>query len=371
MTKQSVAIFQTYVPSYRELFFTRLIDSLEGLGIGCDILAGSPPQAMGQRGDSVRPPWLIWHQPRYFNVKFKQIPYYGAWRAARGYTAVIVSLEGTSPDVYELLLRRRNGQRLGLWGHVGSYVKPPNKLDLAAEGWAMRRADAVFAYTPGGARAARAAGVHRDRVTSVMNTVDTESLEQALINMTDERSERFRRDHGLIAGRTLGFVGALDAPKRIAFLAEALDVMWTIDPLARLVVGGRGSDEPLLHAAAQRGQVIMLGYAGPAEKALIASVASALVMPGRIGLIAVEALAMGLPIVTTTWRYHAPEVEYLTEGVTVHTSADNPESFALRALEAMLLKSERQESLAWRFPRLSDMVGNFTNGVAAMLDPAH
>jgi len=163
----------------------------------------------------------------------------------------------------------------------------------------------------------------------------------------------------------------LDAPKRIAFLAEALDVMWTIDPLARLVVGGRGCDEPLLHAAAQRGQVIMLGYAGPAEKALIASVASALVMPGRIGLIAVEALAMGLPIVTTTWRYHAPEVEYLTEGVTMHTSADNPESFALRALEAMLLKNERQQGLAWRFPRLSDMVGNFTNGVAAMLDPAH
>jgi hypothetical protein len=47
------------------------------------------------------------------------------------------------------------------------------------------------------------------------DTVDTESLEQALINMTDERSERFRRDHGLIAGRTLGFVGALDAPKRM------------------------------------------------------------------------------------------------------------------------------------------------------------
>jgi glycosyltransferase involved in cell wall biosynthesis len=93
--------------------------------------------------------------------------------------------------------------------------------------------------------------------------------------------------------------------------------MWTIDPLARLVVGGRGSDESLLHAAAQRGQVTMLGYAGPAEKALIASVASALVMSGRIGLVAVEALAMRLPFVTTTWRYHAPEVEYLTEGITV------------------------------------------------------
>jgi hypothetical protein len=72
MTKQSVAIFQTYVPSYREPFFTRLIDSLDGLGIGCDIFAGSPPHAMGQRGDSVRPPWLTWHQPRYLDVRFKK-----------------------------------------------------------------------------------------------------------------------------------------------------------------------------------------------------------------------------------------------------------------------------------------------------------
>jgi glycosyltransferase involved in cell wall biosynthesis len=33
-----------------------------------------------------------------------------------------------------------------------------------------------------------------------------------------------------------------------------------------------------------------------------------------VGLVAVDSFAMGVPIITSTWRYHAPEFEYLVDG---------------------------------------------------------
>ena len=52
---------------------------------------------------------------------------------------------------------------------------------------------------------------------------------------------------------------------------------------------------------------------------MLGRVASYMVIPGRVGLVAVDALALGLPVVTTDFPHHAPEVEYLTGEALVST----------------------------------------------------
>jgi glycosyltransferase involved in cell wall biosynthesis len=363
----SVAIFQAYVPEYREPFFNGLIHSLAEQGISCEVYAGLPEGDQARRGDAVQMPWMRVHQPRYIPTGIKRVPYYGALRAAKGYNAVVLGLEGTSPDVYEILLRHRT-PRLGLWGHVGSYVKSPNTLDRSLEAWAMRRADHVFAYTPGGATCAINAGVPPSRVTTVMNTVDTQALQIALAELTQKDRVSFAQTHDLTSRKTLAFVGGLDASKRVSFLAKALDLLWRADPEVRLLLGGDGVDAHLLDRAITRRQVVRLGYCGPFEKALMAATASLIVMPGRIGLVAVDALAMGLPVVTTTWPFHGPEMEYLSEGITRFTVADDPSSFAdevLTLLEPTSRPEQREND--FRYPQMTDMVDNFVAGVERML----
>ncbi|WP_169799922.1 glycosyltransferase [Herbiconiux solani] len=285
-----------------------------------------------------------------------------AWREADG---VIVPPQGTSIDTFRALRARRRGQlKVGLWGHVRDYVSKGNAVDQALERFQLRRADQVFAYTPGGTKYAVSVGIPAERVTTVMNSVDTDALEGAVASLSDESVIDFVGTNGLIPGHVVAFVGGLDESKRIDFLAEALDFLYRIDPTVKLLLGGQGSSRSLLSVAVARGQVLELGHVGPDRMALIGRVAAALLMPGRIGLVAVDAMALGLPIITTDWPYHAPEAEYLTPGRNRFDAPDDPEQFAL--FVAKFLAERRSPTANVSYPTLNQMVSNFSAGVVRM-----
>lgn len=369
-TRLSVLIVQPYVPKYREGFFSSLIHVLEGEGISCQVAAASPEHTQAERGDAVDADWIVPYEPRQLHVAGRTIGLGGARRLWRQADAVIVGHLGSSLDTYGAIHdAARSRMRVGVWGHIRSYVSDGNPIDLALERWQLRRADHVFAYTPGGRDYALAAGVAPERITTVMNATDTSRLQAARDSVPASQTQAFMTDHNLIRGRTLGYVGGLDASKRVEFLAAALDRLWQSDPDVKLIVGGRGSDAHYLDAARARGQAVMLGYASVEDQALIASVASAFLMPGRIGLMAVDALVLGKPVLTTSWPYHAPEHEYLRESVSRFTSADDVFSY-VSLIHAFLGKSPRsdpQTAARWDFPTLDAMVENFASGTRKLL----
>jgi hypothetical protein len=116
-----------------------------------------------------------------------------------------------------------------------------------------------------------------------------------------------------------------------------------------------------------RGQVVPLGYAGAKEKALINQVSEAILNPGRIGLVAVECMAMGISILTTDWKLHGPEFEYLTEGENVFTSADDPTRFADLVVKHIQEPGNSRRPQRKPYPSLEGMVTNFADGVIKMM----
>jgi hypothetical protein len=150
-------------------------------------------------------------------------------------------------------------------------------------------------------------------------------------------------------------------------MVRVLDLLWEIDPQIRLLVGGRGNQEHLLNPAVKRGQVVMLGSVGPEQKALIFRVSQALLCPGRIGLIAVESLAVGLPILSTDWDLHAPEVDYLTSGKDIFASSDRESEFSRLVLDHLLYTAELPKHVGKDYPTIEDMAHNFAGGVTRML----
>ncbi|MEN2740517.1 glycosyltransferase [Microbacterium sp. X-17] len=279
------------------------------------------------------------------------------WRSADG---VIVPLQGTSLDTHLALLG--SSRRVGLWGHVASYVAPPNPVDNFVEKRQVRRADHVFAYTPHGARTALAWGAAPERVTAVMNAVDTDELEAALARVRSSQE----RALALPSGPFFAFIGGLDESKRVKFLAAALDILRRRGTAVHVAVAGGGTQLHDLDDAVDVGQVTLLGYLDTAHKAELLDACVGIVSPGRIGLLAVDALVAGKPILTTAWPFHAPEAEYLVEGESRLTSDDDPEAFA-DAMESYLSRGEFPTH-EWTYPTLDGMVENFASGIAAMLD---
>lgn len=369
MSISRVAIVQDYVPKFRLAFFSGLVDRLSQSDIDIIIVAGSPMGTQASRADAAESAaWKRHVEPRRINFKFVDAPFYGTTRNWHDCDGVICSLRGNSIDLNaELLKKRFTRRRVGAWGHVGAYIKDANRLDTAIERYQMRVCDHVFAYTPTGASLAIKAGVDPDKVTTVMNSTDvsdtlatSESMELALV-------QEFAHRHKLTRGKTFGYIGGVDAAKRISFLVDTLNILWERDPEIRLVVGGRGDQEHLLDPAVDRGQVVRLGHAGPYEKALIRGVAEAVLNPGRIGLLAVECMAMGIPILTTDWRYHAPEYEYLVENRDVFISAGGAERFADLVISHTGGGRNDPPHPPSVHPTLQSMIGNFADGVIKMM----
>jgi hypothetical protein len=95
--------------------------------------------------------------------------------------------------------------------------------------------------------------------------------------------------------------------------------------------------------------------------------------PGRVGLTVVDSFAMGVPMVTTDWRGHAPEFDYLEPGGNGIVTGDNLIEFAATAerllthpkqlgvlREGCLASSEKYQVEA--------MAGRFVAGVEQALD---
>ncbi|GEO96708.1 hypothetical protein KTU01_28310 [Kocuria turfanensis] len=366
MTRR-VVIVQPYVPTYRVPFFERLRQVLTSQGVDCIVAAGVPRGDQAGRGDSVRPDWLIPIQQKTLTVGRRSVDFSIRPTPWLHTDAVILGLEGSSIPVYQcLLMARATGVRVGLWGHVRPYVAPGHPVDLGLETLQMRLADHIFAYTPGGAADAVSRGVPEEKVTTVMNTVDTAALQHAC-ETTQCTVDRIAFLGGGQRRHTFSFVGGLDSSKRIAFLADALDILWGEDPRIRLLVGGAGAERKLLDPAVKRGQVVDLGPVDTRRKADALVYSRAILMPGRIGLVAVDALVARRPILTTDWPWHAPESEYLVEGVSRLTSANDPRAYADMVLRIARQAPVDESASPWEHPTLDEMTRRYTEGVVALL----
>ncbi|MFD7443124.1 glycosyltransferase family 4 protein [Streptomyces sp. NPDC059909] len=261
-------------------------------------------------------------------------------------------------DTYPLLLKQRLARvtgaspRVALWGHGRTYTKPVSRLETAAKDVVSRYASWFFAYTEGGAAHLADRGYPRERITVLHNSVDTMALagvrERAATPGTPECAEAaaLRKRYHLRPGRTALFLGGLDASKRIPLLLDCVRRVTRTFPDFRLLVAGDGVDRPLVSAAAASpdSPVVPLGHTTGRQVGLLGAVSDIMLMPGRVGLCAVDSFALRTPIVTTAWPWHAPEFEYLEDGRNALVTRDDPETYAMTVQE-VLNDRTRLESL--------------------------
>ncbi|GGL83397.1 hypothetical protein GCM10009706_22570 [Curtobacterium citreum] len=368
-----IVIMQPYVPSYRAPFFSALAERLAEQGHELVIAAGQPTDAQAKRRDGARIPGVSERRLRTRIVKLgparlRLVNARPAWKDA---DVVVAELAAGASATYGALLQCR--RPVGVWGHVEAFTAPDSRLTRALRRWQTRAATHVLAYTDTGAALAKDWGVDAAHVTSLHNTVDLTALSQAIDRAKADDPSTVRARLGLSSGPVFAMIGGLDASKRIDLVVGALDVLWASRPEIQLIVGGRGELEPAFSEAVERGQVRLVGYVGNDAKAEFARVATALLNPGRVGLIAVESMAMELPIVTTSGARHGPEYEYLTPGV--DSIECEPTATALAAtLVALADDSEQVGQLSAAIGKrldafsLSHMVDQYAGALESLVD---
>ncbi|MDP4013814.1 MAG: glycosyltransferase family 4 protein [Candidatus Nanopelagicales bacterium] len=211
-----------------------------------------------------------------------------------------------------------DGPRVAMFGHGRSYSTTQGRAAAWFKQWLTRRTDWFFAYTEGGARHVVQHGFPASRVTVVNNTIDVESLQRDLAAVTPEALADFREAHGLLPGLTGLFLGGVDDAKGFDFLMETARELSGIRPGFRLLVGGDGVRRPDAEKLEASGWPLrVLGRLEGDRKALALAAADVMLIPSWIGLVAVDSITAGVPIVTRTGASHSPEAEYLDEGNSV------------------------------------------------------
>jgi len=214
-----------------------------------------------------------------------------------------------------------------MWGHGRNFSSGQSKLLAKAKLVLTMRSEWFFAYTPKGASHLINHGYPDSRITVLNNTIDTDDLRKRLNAVGRIEVANLSARLGLTPGRTGLFLGGVDESKNITFLIEASKLIARQVPGFTLLIGGTGARMASVLDAEKSGAPIrVLGRLDGHAKAAVLKVSDLMLIPRGIGLVAVDALTAGLPIMTTN-DLHGPEQEYLTTGRTAVFTEVNLEAY--------------------------------------------
>jgi glycosyltransferase involved in cell wall biosynthesis len=370
-----VVIIQWYIPRYRIAFYEELRCALADVGIELSLGYGRPAGDQAQRGDAVDMPWATPLASRNYRLGHRTIEKRRLGTICCDADLVVVEQALKNLESYPLLAKAAfRGPRVAMWGHGRTYTKRQARALESLKQRLTRRADWFFAYTEGGAQHLGRCGYPVERVTVVQNASDTRSLHAARDRVTADDVAAFRRLHNINGTKIGVFVGGLDESKRLQFLLDAGHTVSAEVPGFQLIVVGDGPQRPLVEAAAR--DTSWVRYLGPLfgdQRAALGLVGDVLLMPGRVGLAVLDGFALGLPVVTTEWRFHAPEFEYMEHGRNGWIAADDEEAYAASVInllgdQELLGSLQRQASADADRYSIEAMVQRFVQGIQSAMD---
>lgn len=357
----TVVIMQRRIPHYRVALFERLRMNLARDGVRLRLLVVD--QEPAGRSDDATIAWAEHPAARHVRLAGADLAFTQLRPLTRGNDLLVLEHAATLPVALMLpWLPRGTRPLIAYWGHGANLQSTrPNSIAERSKRAAARRADWWFSYTQGTAARIIQAGFPADRVTVLNNAVDTDGLR-------DQASLPRPR-----ARRKALFLGSLYPGKRIQFVLDVARILtrtsdWEVD------IVGDGPDRHLLSGLTATSDERIRWHGpltGPAKHRLLHE-AAVVLMPGIVGLAVVEALAAGVPVLTSWATNHSPEFEYVTHDNSIilseHASPDDYVQALLECDQSGRLASLSVAALAsGEALSLDAMVERFSVGICRVL----
>ena len=275
-----------------------------------------------------------------------------------------------------LLWRRATGRLSAFWGH-GRCFDPEfeQRLSEKAKRWFSLRVDWWFAYNDLSARIVHQLGFPLERITSVMNSTDTTSLRRRLMEVQADGLDVWRHRLGIGPGPVGIFTGRLYINKRIEFtLAAAKEIRKRIPSFEMIFIGNGEVRDMVETAVAEHPWIHYPGALNNNDKVPYWALADVLLNPGVVGLVINDAMALGLPTITTNFPTHSPEIDYLHDGINgiITSPWEDVQRFAEASVELLQNPSHLEAMKAAAFESGNGfsaeiMASNFASGIVAAL----
>lgn len=370
--KKVIYVFPTS-HHYRKAFHERLRSTLRLHNIDYRVVYSEPSAENILKSDTVDIEWGI-VVPTW---SFKNIKFQIAFRELRKADLIIIQQESSLILNYFVQLLSFLGlKRVAFFGHGRNFQsrRPRGFAELWKRFWA-KRVDWWFAYTEETKRHLEAIGYDKNKVTVFNNSVDISELRAQILDLTSERLGQLRDELCLTGDHVGVFVGGIYPDKRPKFLIEAADIIRKRLPNFELLVIGGGPDLPILKdLAADRPWVRVLGPRFGIAKIELMKLGQVFMMPGLVGLAILDAAASRLPIATTNFPWHSPEIAYLDpdENGLLVDDWQNPAAYGNAVADLLedpirlAAMADAAEAMSRRFS-VEAMAHNFAEGVVEAL----
>jgi len=363
-----VGIFQPRVPRYRRAFFRQLIELGSKSGIEYKVYA--PINVTDPRQDE---DFSNIDVTRVRSVKFKIkgriFNFINPIKILRN-SDFIISEHALHDTFFLMSIFHLVYKPYGLWGHGRNYTTAQPKILESFKIAIAKKANWFFTYTDSGAKHLISKNLESSKLTILNNSIDVTKTREALLAAKLIDPNEIREKYCIQSEFCLLFIGGIDESKRIDFLIHSAVLLKEKGVDFTLAVCGSGSQSHLLTGLDALG-IKLFGFANETQKAELATISSVILNPGRVGLIAVDSLALECPIVTTDWNLHAPEFDYLENNSNAVITSNSVNSYSDSVISILRdparLKSLKKQCAIDSFNfSVEKMVQNFHSGVLEM-----
>jgi glycosyltransferase involved in cell wall biosynthesis len=327
-TSHSVAIVLHFLSHYREAVYRRLTDIEESRHryvIYSDITSNIPSLKVidfdSRAAHDPTPGRITWR--RVTNVWFGQHVCWQrgvlrlAWHAEHDTLIFMGSMYFLSTWAACVIARLR-GKRVLMWGH--GYRHHEHGAKGLLRGTFYRLAHGHLLYGHHAREIMLAKGFASSALYVIYNTLDIEHLSVMLDNFLKAQPHAPNGSSG--ERLKIVIIGRLTVEKHVTLLIDALAMLRDSDVDAELTVIGDGPDREAISARAQAlGVSKHVRWLGALyDEAVICphiATADVCVVPGKLGLTAIHAMAYGTPVIThDDFKSHSPEFEVIVPGQT-------------------------------------------------------
>jgi glycosyltransferase involved in cell wall biosynthesis len=372
--KPKVIILHHFMPQWRLDFFHALRSALEREGVELNVLYGRLLNANATKKDEVTLPWGTFRENHVMHTRFGDLVWQPGLDLAWQHDLVIVNQHNKLLVNHALMaLRTLRRFKLGLWGHGLNLQDRSDSAGNRVKRLLMRQCDWWFAYTEGVKRIVTESGFPADRVTVVQNAIDTAGLAKAYRELPAGTGARVRQELGIGDGPVGIYCGGMYPEKRLPFLLEACQALRQREPGFHAIIIGDGPDAGIVHSfAADHPWVHCVGPQFGNARVPFFAAADLFLMPGLVGLAILDSFALETPMVTTSYPYHSPEIEYLVNGENGCITPDDLTAYVDRVAALFHSPAEREmlrQGCRAAYPHysLEEMVNRFAGGITSAL----
>jgi glycosyltransferase involved in cell wall biosynthesis len=313
-----VVIIHSYITHYRKPFFDKLKSELNKKGIEIQLIYGEPSNITSTKNDAVELSWGIKINNKYFKFLRKEFLWQPCIGRLKDADLIIITQASSILLNYILMFKQLMGiQRVAYWGHgINFNVYQANIIGESIKRYFSRKAHWWFAYTELSAKKVEEFGFPRNKISIVQNTINTEQLLDDKKNISSDHLYKRKSELGIVGKNTCIFIGSIYSDKRIEFLIDAVRLVKKQIIDFELLIIGSGPDESIAKDAAKNHNWIY--YLGPKlnnDRIPYFLMSRLVLIPGSVGLVVIDSFVFEIPLVTTNYPNHGPEIQYLINGV--------------------------------------------------------